>query len=150
MKIAVLGAGAVGGYFGGRLAAAGEDVAFVARGTHLEALRRGGLSIRSPKGDLHLDGSRPIAFTLDRSNDFPPPPDLLQVTFAPGTLLELNIPFDPFTPGPDFFQPAEGVLTLKGKELPFRLISTDPFAFPSRWDRLEAPLRRRRDRLHTQ
>lgn len=57
MRIAIFGAGAVGGYFGGRLAAAGADVAevaFVARGAHLEALRRDGLRILSPAGDLHL------------------------------------------------------------------------------------------------
>jgi 2-dehydropantoate 2-reductase len=54
MRIAILGTGAVGGYFGGRLAAAGCDVAFLARGRHLDALRRDGLSIVSPKGDLRL------------------------------------------------------------------------------------------------
>jgi len=51
----VFGTGGVGGYFGGRLAAAGEDVRFVARGRHLEALRQGGLRVRSALGDLHLD-----------------------------------------------------------------------------------------------
>lgn len=54
MKIAVMGAGALGGYFGGRLAAAGADVSFIARGAHLEALRSNGLKIESPLGDLHL------------------------------------------------------------------------------------------------
>lgn len=54
MKIAVFGSGAVGGYFGGRLAAAGEDVQFIARGRHLAALRRDGLTIASPTGDLRL------------------------------------------------------------------------------------------------
>jgi 2-dehydropantoate 2-reductase len=54
MRIAVVGAGGVGGYFGGRLAAAGADVAFLARGAHLEAMRTRGLRITSPKGDLHL------------------------------------------------------------------------------------------------
>jgi len=54
LKIAVLGTGAVGGYFGGRLAQAGEDVAFVARGRQLAALREGGLRIASPRGDFHL------------------------------------------------------------------------------------------------
>ena len=54
MKIAVFGSGAVGGYFGGRLAASGEDVTFIARGEHLAALRRDGLTITSPKGDLRL------------------------------------------------------------------------------------------------
>jgi 2-dehydropantoate 2-reductase len=54
MKIAVFGSGAVGAYFGGRLAAAGEDVAFLARARQLDALRRDGLTIVSPKGDLRL------------------------------------------------------------------------------------------------
>jgi 2-dehydropantoate 2-reductase len=54
MRIGVMAAGAVGGYFGGRLAAAGHDVIFFARGRNLDALRRNGLKIESPKGDLHL------------------------------------------------------------------------------------------------
>jgi 2-dehydropantoate 2-reductase len=52
MKIAVLGSGAVGGYYGARLAQAGEDVVFVARGAHLAAIRERGLKIRSPLGDF--------------------------------------------------------------------------------------------------
>ncbi|MFQ5956105.1 MAG: ketopantoate reductase family protein, partial [Kiloniellales bacterium] len=55
MKIAVMGAGGVGGYFGARLAAAGEEVAFIARGAHLEAMRERGLRIASVLGDMHLD-----------------------------------------------------------------------------------------------
>ncbi len=47
MKIAVMGAGGVGGYFGGLLARAGNDVTFVARGTHLEAIRANGLRVES-------------------------------------------------------------------------------------------------------
>lgn len=54
MRLAIFGAGAVGGYFGGRLAAAGTEVAFIARGRHLEALRDRGLRIESPLGDLRL------------------------------------------------------------------------------------------------
>lgn len=54
MRIAVFGAGAVGGYFGARLAVAGEDVHFVARGAHLNAIRKNGLRIESPNGDLTL------------------------------------------------------------------------------------------------
>ena len=54
MRIAVVGAGGVGGYFGGRLAAAGAEVAFLARGAHLDAMRARGLRIDSPKGNLHL------------------------------------------------------------------------------------------------
>jgi 2-dehydropantoate 2-reductase len=52
MRIAVYGAGGVGGYFGGRLAQAGADVAFIARGAHLRALREHGLRVRSVKGDF--------------------------------------------------------------------------------------------------
>jgi 2-dehydropantoate 2-reductase len=54
MRIAIVGAGGVGGYFGGRLAAAGADVTFLARGAHLEAMRTRGLRIDSPKGNVHL------------------------------------------------------------------------------------------------
>ena len=54
MRIAVVGAGGVGGYFGGRLAAAGIDVAFIARGAHLAAMRANGLRILSPKGDAYI------------------------------------------------------------------------------------------------
>lgn len=50
MKIAILGAGGVGGYYGGILARAGHDVAILARGAHLEALRTQGLEIRAPEG----------------------------------------------------------------------------------------------------
>lgn len=54
MRTAVLGAGGVGGYFGARLARAGEDVILIARGPHLEALRSRGMSIRSFQGDFHV------------------------------------------------------------------------------------------------
>jgi 2-dehydropantoate 2-reductase len=47
MRIVVVGAGGVGGYFGGKLARAGENVTFVARGAHLAAIREGGLTVRS-------------------------------------------------------------------------------------------------------
>ena len=54
MRIAVVGSGGVGGYFGGRLAAAGADVTFLARGAHLAAMRASGLRLESPKGDAHI------------------------------------------------------------------------------------------------
>lgn len=54
MRIAVFGAGSVGGYFGGRLALSGEDVVFIARGAHLQALRTHGLQVESPKGNFHV------------------------------------------------------------------------------------------------
>jgi 2-dehydropantoate 2-reductase len=59
VKIAILGSGGVGGYFGGRLAAAGSDVTFIARGAHLDAIRRNGLHLTSPRGDAHI--ARPKA-----------------------------------------------------------------------------------------
>ncbi len=49
---AVMGAGGIGGYFGGRLAAAGHDVTFIARGAHLKAIREKGLKVLSPLGDF--------------------------------------------------------------------------------------------------
>jgi 2-dehydropantoate 2-reductase len=52
MKFLVLGAGGVGGYFGAKLASAGEDVRFVARGKHLEALMAHGLKVQSPNEKL--------------------------------------------------------------------------------------------------
>ena len=54
MKIAAMGAGGVGGYFGARLQQAGHDVTFFARGRHLEAIRSSGLRIESPHGDALL------------------------------------------------------------------------------------------------
>jgi 2-dehydropantoate 2-reductase len=54
MRIAVMAAGAVGGYFGARLAQAGHDVAFIARGRHLAAIRGRGLVVRSAAGDIRL------------------------------------------------------------------------------------------------
>ena len=57
MKIAVVGAGGVGGYFGARLAQAGEDVHFLARGAHLAAMREHGLRVRSVLGDYDLSST---------------------------------------------------------------------------------------------
>lgn len=68
IKIAVFGTGAAGGYFGARLLAAGEKVSFIARGRSLEALRRDGLSVVSPKGHLEL---REVVAT-DRPEDVGP------------------------------------------------------------------------------
>jgi 2-dehydropantoate 2-reductase len=54
MRIAIMGTGGVGGYLGVRLAASGQDVAFIARGAHLAAMRDGGLALESALGDAHL------------------------------------------------------------------------------------------------
>jgi len=55
MKIAVMGSGGVGGFYGGRLAHAGYDVSFIARGAHLAAMREQGLTIENePQGNIHI------------------------------------------------------------------------------------------------
>jgi 2-dehydropantoate 2-reductase len=56
MRIAVMGPGGVGGYFGAKLAQAGHDVAFIARGAHLAAMRATGLRVESGGGDVVLSG----------------------------------------------------------------------------------------------
>lgn len=61
LKIVVMGSGGVGGYFGARLAAAGNDVTFVARGAHLEAMRKSGLRLNSEIGKLHLNPVKVVA-----------------------------------------------------------------------------------------
>jgi 2-dehydropantoate 2-reductase len=62
MRIAVVGSGAVGAYFGGRLALAGEDVVFLARGAHLRAIQEQGLQVESVDGDFAI---RPAQATDD-------------------------------------------------------------------------------------
>jgi len=54
MKIAIMGTGGVGGYYGGLLAQAGHDVTFIARGAHLAAIRDKGLQIKSVFGDFRV------------------------------------------------------------------------------------------------
>lgn len=58
MRIVAFGAGGVGGYFGGRLAASGVDVTFVARGAHLDAIRAKGLRIATPEGDIVVSDAK--------------------------------------------------------------------------------------------
>lgn len=55
MKIAIIGTGGVGGYFGGKLANAGYDVTFLARGEHLLAIQQKGLTVKSILGDFTID-----------------------------------------------------------------------------------------------
>ncbi len=62
MRIAIFGTGGVGGYFGGRLAQAGQDVVFIARGKHLEAMRTHGLRVDSINGDFTV---QPVDATDD-------------------------------------------------------------------------------------
>ena len=68
MKIAIVGAGGVGGYFGARLAQTGESVTFIARGAMLGALREKGLRLESIDGDAHL----PTVSATDRPAEVGP------------------------------------------------------------------------------
>jgi 2-dehydropantoate 2-reductase len=75
MRIAVIGAGGVGGYFGARLAAAGEDVRFIARGAHLEAIRRDGLKVDSTASPLTVK----VRAAADPAELGPGPYDLVMI-----------------------------------------------------------------------
>jgi 2-dehydropantoate 2-reductase len=61
MRIAIFGTGGVGGYFGGRLAQAGEEVTFIARGAHLQALQENGLKVESIQGNFLVRPVRTFA-----------------------------------------------------------------------------------------
>jgi len=73
MRIAVIGAGGIGGYFGGLLAKAGHEVSFLARGEHLRALRERGLRVRSVHGGFEL----PLVHATDRPEELGQPELLL-------------------------------------------------------------------------
>jgi 2-dehydropantoate 2-reductase len=55
VRVAVVGAGAIGAYVGAALARGGTDVVLIARGAHLDALQRNGVTVHSPRGDFHAD-----------------------------------------------------------------------------------------------
>jgi 2-dehydropantoate 2-reductase len=74
MKIAIYGTGGVGGYFGGRLAEAGQEVTFIARGAHLDAIRKNGLKVESGLGDFRL--------SLAQVTDFPASIGVVDVVFV--------------------------------------------------------------------
>ena len=82
MRIAVIGAGAVGGYFGGRLVQAGHEVIFVARGKTLQALRTEGLRIRSVDGDFQI----PHPHVIDDPTDLLPVDVVLIAVKAPNVV----------------------------------------------------------------
>src|SRR2546421_9649527 len=65
MKVLIVGTGGVGGYYGARLAAAGDELTFVARGANLDALRSSGLELRSDLGDVIL----PSVSATERGGD---------------------------------------------------------------------------------
>ena len=83
MKIAIVGAGGVGGYFGGLLARDGHDVAFLARGAHLRAMQAGGLKIRSVHGDFDI----PHAFATDN------PPEIGETDLTICTVKTYDSPY---------------------------------------------------------
>lgn len=58
MRIAVMGSGGIGGYYGGRLAQAGHDVTFIARGEHLRAIQSRGLALVGPAGDTVVSNAQ--------------------------------------------------------------------------------------------
>jgi 2-dehydropantoate 2-reductase len=60
MRLAMMGSGGVGGYFGARLAQAGQEVTFIARGAHAEAMRRQGLRVQSGSGDFQVQPVRVV------------------------------------------------------------------------------------------
>ncbi len=75
MKIYIVGSGGVGGYFGGVLARAGNDVTFVARGKHYEAIKENGLTIKSEDGDFVIKPVKVVERILDIKS-----PDLIIFT----------------------------------------------------------------------
>ena len=91
MKICVVGAGAIGGLLGARLAAAGEDVTLIARGAHLEAIRAGGIEVTMNDGtvvratalaatsDMRECGPQDLVILGVKAHQIPPSP----ATFPP-------------------------------------------------------------------
>ena len=69
MRLAMMGSGGIGGYYGGRMAAAGHDVTFIARGSHLEAMQQNGLAIESR--DRSIASSSASSFGIPPRQDMP-------------------------------------------------------------------------------
>ena len=98
MKFCVMGAGALGGYFGGRLQAAGHEVGYVARGAHLAAMQSSGLRIESPAGDVRLAkvtatdepgtlGPADVVFLMVKNRDVEAAVDRIRPILTPETLV---------------------------------------------------------------
>ena len=68
MNIAIIGTGGVGGYFGAKLAQAGYNVTFLARGAHLDAIKSNGLKVKSILGDFHLNSVRVVSTIQEIGN----------------------------------------------------------------------------------
>ena len=85
MKIAVIGAGGVGGYFGAKLVQAGHDVTFIARGEHLKAIKSRGLIVKSIDGDFKVEQIKASDKISDIDN-----PDLVIVAVKAWQIKELR------------------------------------------------------------
>ncbi len=95
MKVAVVGAGAIGGYVGAALARGGAEVHLIARGEHLAAMRRDGVTVRSPRGDFrarpHVTadpaeiGPADIVFLGLKAYSYATAGDLIAPLLRPGT-----------------------------------------------------------------
>lgn len=84
LSIAVIGAGGVGGYYGGRLDRSGHEVTYVARGAHAEAMRSRGLTVKALDGTFHLDSPRVVEKVTDLG-----PQDVVLICTKMGGLEEL-------------------------------------------------------------
>ena len=87
MKIMIMGTGGVGGFFGAKLANAGYDVSFIARGEHLKAIKSNGLKVMSELGDIHINPAK----TSDNPNDFTSPDFILFCVKAYDTEASCNL-----------------------------------------------------------
>jgi 2-dehydropantoate 2-reductase len=134
MRIAVIGAGGVGGYFGGRLAAAGTEVWFIARGAHLEALRTSGLTILSPNGDIKVSdvhatddpsqvGPVDIVFFTVKLYDSESALTLLPPLIGPATLV---VPFQNGVESVDMLRRAVGAQHVAGGTAYVAAVISDP------------------------
>jgi 2-dehydropantoate 2-reductase len=116
MRIAVIGAGGIGGYYGAKLALAGNDVTFIARGAHLEAIRRNGLRVEHPDAPMHVAGAQAtddpatvgpvdIAMCCTKLWDVEPSAPSFRPLVAGGGLM---IPFQNGIDAPDILREALG------------------------------------------
>ncbi|HVA97530.1 MAG TPA: ketopantoate reductase family protein [Bacteroidia bacterium] len=106
MKIAIIGSGGVGGYFGAKLVQAGNEVTFLARGEHLKAFKNNGLTVKSILGDFHVD-----AFSATDKITEIDKPDLLLISVKAWQIKEIRDDLKKIIPPESFILPLQnGVL----------------------------------------